>query len=56
MSYEPLVFLRDERRRLPRWPGSASSPGRLARRSAYPPQPARVTATPRPIMGKQCDI
>jgi hypothetical protein len=36
------------RRRRPRWPGSASSPVQLARRSPYPPQPARVTAAPRP--------
>ena len=31
-----------------RWMGSASSPAQLARRSPYPPQPARVTAAPRP--------
>src|SRR3954470_23022481 len=34
----------------PRWPGSASSPVQLAQRSPYPPQPARVTAAPRPIL------
>ncbi len=35
-------------RRRPRWPGSASSPVQLTRRSPHPPQPARVTAAPRP--------
>lgn len=35
----------------PRWPGSASVPGQPARRSSYPPQPARVTAAPRHYSG-----
>ena len=39
-----------------RWPGSASSPGRLARRSSHPPQPARVAAAPHPISTESLPI